>query len=46
MSSKLTYDDYTQVQGGPGVTIDALLSHSSPWNKVVGGLTPVEGVRI
>ena len=21
-------------------------AHSSPWNKVVGGLTPVEGVRI
>ena len=22
------------------------LTPSSPWNKVVGGLTPVEGVRI
>ena len=25
MSSKLTYDDYTQVQGGPGVTIDGTI---------------------
>ena len=31
---------------GKSTLFDALGFLNSPWNKVVGGLTPVEGVRI